>query len=125
MANDKASFYIQWKGTHVCGDFHCICGSHEHTCDTGFMYYIRCTKCERQYRVPDTLELVEETPGPHVSAIVNLPKTQHELDHERALEILGDVAASQGKSIHQLLQDCKPDADGKISLSIHFDPSKE
>ena len=86
----SADFFIQWKGTTVCGDFHCVCGSHEHACGTEFMYAIHCTKCGRYYQVPNTLDLVEvEKPKHH--AIVNLPATDDELRSEAALDAVREM----------------------------------
>jgi hypothetical protein len=49
---------MQWKGTDVCLDFHCICGADEHV-HGDFVYGIRCTACGRVYTMPDTLILRE------------------------------------------------------------------
>jgi hypothetical protein len=56
---------IQWKGTHVCCDFHCKCGHYAHICNVMFMYTIRCHKCGVRWDVPDRLPL---RPAPNQSA---------------------------------------------------------
>jgi hypothetical protein len=53
-----ADIYIQWKGTTVCGDFHCDCGHTAHVCGADFMYYVHCPKCDRRFEVPHTLPLM-------------------------------------------------------------------
>jgi hypothetical protein len=46
-----------WKGTVVCGDFHCECGNYAHICGAGFMYSIKCHKCGVVWQVPTVLAL--------------------------------------------------------------------
>jgi hypothetical protein len=53
---EKATTFIQWKGTVVCMDVHCPCGHHGHI-DAGFAYYYQCPKCEQIYKCGDTIEL--------------------------------------------------------------------
>lgn len=65
------SVYVQWKGTDVCLDFHCICGADEHV-DGDFVYGIRCTACGRVYTMPDTLVLVEGEPASGI--VVDVPQ---------------------------------------------------
>jgi hypothetical protein len=40
--------WIQWKGTDVCMEVHCICGAHLHY-DGGFAYHVRCPHCQQVY----------------------------------------------------------------------------
>lgn len=49
---------IQWKGTTVCGDFHCECGAYAHICDAMHMYQIKCAACGVVWHVPDRIVLV-------------------------------------------------------------------
>lgn len=42
--------FIQWKGTNVCADIHCSCGSQFHI-DGDFMYAIECVDCSRKYEI--------------------------------------------------------------------------
>lgn len=51
----KASLYVQWKGTDLCGDFTCECGKSFHI-DADFVYNIQCL-CGALYQVPYLLEL--------------------------------------------------------------------
>ena len=61
--HSKPHGWIQWKGTDVCMDTHCVCGHHGHI-DAPFAYYYRCV-CGRVYEIdghvtftavdPDTL----------------------------------------------------------------------
>ncbi len=50
--------WIQWKGTDVCIDIHCICGFLSHF-DGDFMYVIQCPICDRKYFVNGHIELIE------------------------------------------------------------------
>lgn len=52
--------WIQWKGTDVCIDLHCLCGSHEHY-DGDFFYYWQCD-CGKTYAVGENVKLIEMTP---------------------------------------------------------------
>lgn len=68
MAADKATFldadediphgWIQWKGTKVCMDLLCACGSHGHV-DAEFCYFVKCTDCGRRYFVAQNVKLIE------------------------------------------------------------------
>ncbi len=37
----EAGGWIQWKGTDVCIDLHCVCGNNGHV-DGDFMYEVQC-----------------------------------------------------------------------------------
>jgi len=52
--------WIQWKGTDVCVDLHCACGSHGHFDGYG-MYAVKCVDCGRKYRVGQNIALIELT----------------------------------------------------------------
>lgn len=60
---DAPSINIQWKGTDVCLDFHCICMSEEmgysSHFDGRFAYYLRCNKCKRIYRLGTEVSITE------------------------------------------------------------------
>ena len=49
--------WIQWKGTDVCMDVHCICGNLGHI-DGDFAYRIRCKACGQTYCVTGDVELI-------------------------------------------------------------------
>lgn len=51
---------IQWKGTDVCIDLHCVCGSHGHL-DAEFLYHYECAKCHRKYALGMNVPLIELT----------------------------------------------------------------
>lgn len=53
--------WIQWKGTDVCIDLHCVCGQGGHV-DGDFMYRLKCPKCGRQYLAGQNITLIELTP---------------------------------------------------------------
>ena len=53
-----AETFIQWKGTTVCMDFHCPCGSHGHI-DAGFAYFIECGSCGRCFELGTAVDVRE------------------------------------------------------------------
>lgn len=50
--------WIQWKGTDVCMDVHCVCGALGHV-DAEFCYYVKCADCGRVYFCNGHIELIE------------------------------------------------------------------
>lgn len=56
----KPHGWIQWKGTNVCVDLHCVCGEHSHV-DGGFAYFFQC-KCGKKYALGQNIQLLELTP---------------------------------------------------------------
>jgi hypothetical protein len=50
--------FIQWKGTDVCADYHCLCGMFFHL-DSDFAYAVQCPSCNRRYEVSAHVELRE------------------------------------------------------------------
>jgi hypothetical protein len=52
--------WIQWKGTEVCIDLHCVCGHLGHF-DGDFFYFYECSECHRKYRVGQNIKLIELT----------------------------------------------------------------
>ena len=56
--------WVQWKGTDVCMDLHCICGAHGHV-DADFVYTVKCHHCGRVYDVAGDVLLVEVPPEEH------------------------------------------------------------
>jgi hypothetical protein len=67
--------WIQWKGTQVCMDVHCVCGEHTHI-DAEFAYYVRCGSCRQIYRMGGDVRLVPvsqdefDASGAHPSCLV-------------------------------------------------------
>lgn len=64
----RPSVYIQYKGSNICIDFHCLCDQeNEHTgvghFDGDFAYALQCSRCGRVYEMPTelALTLVETT----------------------------------------------------------------
>lgn len=55
-----AQGWIQWKGTNLCMDFHCVCGELTHV-DDDFTYLLRCSKCKRVYWPQAWVNMVELT----------------------------------------------------------------
>lgn len=58
--------FVQWKGTDVCLDFTCLCGTGLHF-DGDFAYALRCWSCERIWELPSyiPMKLVTEGEAPH------------------------------------------------------------
>ena len=50
--------WIQWKGTDVCMDVHCVCGELAHVDDDG-TYHVKCQSCGRVYFCNGHIELIE------------------------------------------------------------------
>lgn len=61
--------WIQWKGTDVCIDIHCICGVMLHF-DGDFMYYVKCGSCGRFYECDGHITL-HEIPAEEITAAAN------------------------------------------------------
>jgi len=52
--------FIQWKGTDVCMDFHCICGNMFHI-DDDFTYAVKCLKCNKVWELGTEVSVTEKT----------------------------------------------------------------
>ena len=52
---------IQWKGTQVCVDLHCTCGTHSHV-DAEFFYRFKCPHCRKCFFVGNVVQLTEALP---------------------------------------------------------------
>ena len=50
--------WIQWKGTNVCMDVYCECGTHFHI-DAYFAYHVKCPKCGAVYMCNGHIELIK------------------------------------------------------------------
>jgi hypothetical protein len=50
--------WIQWKGTDVCMDVYCECGSHSHI-DGDFAYFIKCNNCGAIYSCNGHIEIIK------------------------------------------------------------------
>lgn len=50
--------WIQWKGTDVCMDIHCVCGADDHY-DGQFFYFYECPSCSRVFGVGQNIKFVE------------------------------------------------------------------
>lgn len=60
---DKPHGWLQWKGSKICMDFYCACGTHGHI-DADFVYYVQCAHCGRVYFMNGHVEAIELT-EPH------------------------------------------------------------
>ena len=57
---ERASAFIQWKGTDVCLDLSCECGYSSHL-DAEFAYAIKCPKCKTEYVMPADIVLLKKS----------------------------------------------------------------
>lgn len=48
--------FIQWKGTDVCIDLQCRCGSSFHF-DGFFLYFWECVDCGTIYKMADSIDM--------------------------------------------------------------------
>lgn len=48
VSDDEPHGWIQWKGTNVCVDLHCVCGTLGHV-DGDFVYQVKCNDCGQHY----------------------------------------------------------------------------
>lgn len=62
--------WIQWKGTSVCMDTHCVCGYRGHF-DGEFFYFYECPACHARYAVGMNVKLIPLTPEFVESAVKN------------------------------------------------------
>lgn len=69
----EASMFIQWKGTDVCVDFQCACGSNGHF-DGYFAYIIKCPDCGQHYSM-GTQVIAKKVDGPDGRTIAVLTDT--------------------------------------------------
>lgn len=60
VGDDEPHGWIQWKGTDVCIDLHCACGTHGHF-DGMFMYQVKCADCGQHYAVGSNVVLAPMT----------------------------------------------------------------
>ena len=58
--------WIQWKGTDVCMDIHCKCGTLSHI-DGEFVYNVICPNCKTAYFCNGHIELIEIEEKPTAS----------------------------------------------------------
>lgn len=56
VSDDDPHGWIQWKGTDVCIDLHCICGTLGHF-DGYSMYQVVCEDCGQHYAVGSNVVL--------------------------------------------------------------------
>jgi len=67
---------IQHKGSYLCMDLHCKCGSHLHI-DEEFVYYVECLDCKRVYMIGQRIlafELLDEKYKSEIGNIVKVGK---------------------------------------------------
>lgn len=65
--------WIQWKGTNVCADIHCSCGTLTHF-DGDFMYFITCGACGTLWEVGTHVALHPPTSDYHQQAEPNVSR---------------------------------------------------
>ena len=67
---DKPHGWIQWKGTDVCMDVHCVCGVHSHV-DADFLYNVQCPSCGRVYMCNGHIQLIELEEAPTTNVVIS------------------------------------------------------
>ena len=65
----KPHAWVQWKGTDVCMDVYCKCGSHCHV-DASFTYFVKCSYCGTVYMCNGHIELIEVQKEPEDCVVV-------------------------------------------------------
>jgi hypothetical protein len=53
-AGTELETFVQWKGTDLCMDVHCRCGTSSHI-DGMFAYYVKCPNCGTVYELSTRL----------------------------------------------------------------------
>jgi len=82
VSNDDPHGWIQWKGTDVCIDLHCACGTLGHV-DGDFVYQVKCTDCGQHYAVGMNVVLAPMTEDQVAAAKAAYPGvTFHEFNGE-------------------------------------------
>lgn len=62
MSQQPPFMYLQLKGTHICLDLTCDCGTLSHA-DGEYCYSFSCEGCGKEYRVPEILYPSVVKPG--------------------------------------------------------------
>jgi hypothetical protein len=65
----KPHGWIQWKGTNVCMDVYCACGTGFHI-DAEFAYHVKCPECHAVYMCNGHIELIALKEEPQGSVII-------------------------------------------------------
>ena len=77
MTNKEKPYgWIQWKGTNVCIDIHCVCGESVHF-DGDFMYFIKCPYCNRIYECDGNIKLTEKNEDEIKISLLQKPNKNH------------------------------------------------
>jgi len=69
LPKETPHLFVQWKGTDICCDMHCVCGEQWHY-DGYFAYAFECPACGTQYETPWNLEL-KPLPAHYNGVIIN------------------------------------------------------
>jgi hypothetical protein len=80
----KPHGWIQWKGTRVCMDVHCVCGAHGHI-DDDFCYHYLCKACGRKFAVSAYVKMIELTAEQAVQVESAPNPTPYKVDDELAI----------------------------------------
>lgn len=93
-ADDEPYGWIQWKGTNVCIDLHCVCGGDGNPIghyDGDFMYSVQCVQCGRKYAVGQNIKLIELNTPELVAANEEYHGDYKEFGHDEDGEKDGEV----------------------------------
>lgn len=66
---NTAEVFIQWKGTDVCFDFTCPCGSDGHF-DGFFAYFVKCRECGQTFEMPHTFQITPIKSDPRMEPVI-------------------------------------------------------
>jgi hypothetical protein len=55
---EKGNVFIQYKGTDLCADIYCDCGTHLHV-DQYFAYAVQCGECKAIWEFPQFVTAVK------------------------------------------------------------------
>jgi hypothetical protein len=78
---ERPSVFVQYKGTDICLDFHCICDTEDEPAGVGHYdgydaYALRCGRCGRIYEMPTEIPLTLVTVTQYDPVLVEPDATQ-------------------------------------------------
>lgn len=82
----RPHIWIQWKGTDVCCDIHCVCGASPHY-DGMFLYFFQCPECGRYWEVGTHMPIYEVTKERAEGAACQYPT-----DHDEVVPPKGNAS---------------------------------
>lgn len=131
---ERPNAFIQWKGTDVCMDFHCECGTNCHF-DGFFAYAVKCQHCETIWEMPFNVfprkaepslchwyekpqMLERDNDAPQSPPTTNTDDSSRDLSKENGVSCESKKAAqvmSARKFVHDISITTRTDGDGTKS----------